>query len=218
MTERLPRPDGGKIRDTAIDVGEIVSFVAGDELLRVHPSGGAHPVAWNEFRAWGPTGSRFDHQARPVGRHATRRIAYLTYGPEAFTAALGEFFQDDNGTVMPFDLTRRSPRVVSLALAADLQLLQLASGWVTRAGGNQAIWSGARGTARDWARAIYRHHGDDVHGVAYPSSVWGPGRCVALWERAEPTMPDAPLLTRALADPTMLVPIAVAAEKLGTYF
>ena len=90
------------------------------------------------------------------------------------------------------------------------------TGWMNRAGGNQAIRTGPRGVARDWARAIHRHH-KDVVGLVYGSSVWGPGRCVALWERASSPFPAAPTATRQLNDPGLRDAVRAAADELGTY-
>lgn len=215
MTERLPRPAAGRIRDASPLPGEITGLPIGTVLVRVHALGGQHPLGWDELRAFGPTTSR-DHHPPPRRVHPSRRIAYATIGGEAFTAALAEFFQDGAGGVGPMDLVTRTPTMTAFELDAGLTLLDLDSGWVTRAGGNQAIRTGPRGVARDWARAIYRHHGD-LDGLAYSSSVWGPGRCVALWERAEHALPSAPVLTRALDDPHLHVAVAIAAEQLGTF-
>ena len=93
--------------------------------------------------------------------------------------------------------------ITTFDLAADLALLDLESGWVTRAGGNQAFTSGLRSRSSEWARAIYRHV--QVHGLSYGSSVWAPGLCVALWERAAPSFPLSPLASRLLDDPARRV-------------
>lgn len=143
-------------------------------------------------------------------------MLYATYGRMAFTAALAECFQDDSGRAGPIDAHRNIPAMTIFPLEEPVQLLHLDSGWVTRAGGNQAIRSGPRARAREWARAIYRAY-PDIAGVAYGSSIWGPGPCVALWERAEHALPPSPEATRLLADNAMEPALAAAAEELGTY-
>jgi hypothetical protein len=126
-------------------------------------------MPWNETRSFGPTTSR-DHHSPPRRVHPTRCIAYLTYGAQRFVAALAEYFQDANGGVGPIDRSNGLPAITQFELAADIQLLDLDSGWVTRAGGNQAIISGRRSRARDWAQAIYSEH-PTIQGVAFGSSV-----------------------------------------------
>lgn len=217
MSERLPAPNGPRIKDTTIGADDLVVLKAGEKLTRIHELAGPHPVAWNEFRAWGPTRSRFDHQPPPPREHSTRRVAYFTFGETAFTAALAEYFQDDGGGIQPFDLVYRRPHMSVVSIALEVRVLDLGGGWVTRAGGNQAICAGSHRVAREWTRAIYRHH-SDLGGLAWGSSVWGAGRCLALWERALTAFPSAPDLHRALNDTAMAVPIAAAAEELGTYF
>ncbi|MCC5951145.1 MAG: RES domain-containing protein [Acidimicrobiia bacterium] len=216
MSERLLRPDAGRIRDTAPGAHDLAKLPAGATLVRVHPLGGVHPSAWNELRSFGPTKSRFDHQPPPRRNHPRRRIGYLTTGPTAFVAALAEHFQDDSGRVGPFDLAIGLPTITLFETAEDLTLLDLDAGWVTRAGGNQAIRSGPRGVCRDWARAIYRHH-TTLHGLAFGSSVWGPGRCIVMWERATGVFPAAPTATRRLDDPALAPAVMNAALTLGTY-
>lgn len=216
MTDRLPRPDGGRIRDSAPGADELIVVPEGTFLVRVHPLGGPRPTAWDELRAFGPTKSRFDHQPLPRRNHPSRRIAYVTTGPDAFVTALAEWFQDDGGGVGPFDLARGRPAITIIETAAELTLLDLDGGWVTRAGGNQAIRTGPRGVCRDWSRAIHRHH-RHVQGLAHGSSVWGPGRCLALWERAAPAFPEAPTATRLLDDPTLVGAVMDGAHQLGTY-
>lgn len=216
MSERLPRPDAARIRDTIPAAGEIAVLAPGTTFVRVHPLGGAHPIGWNELRSFGPTRSRFDHQPLPRRNHPTRRIAHLTTGPNAFVAALAEYFQDDAGGVGPFDSALRLPTITLFETALELSLLDLDSGWVTRAGGNQAIRTGPRGLCREWARAIHRHH-TNLHGLVFGSSVWGPGRCVVVWERAVGAFPAAPTATRRLDDPTIAPAVVNAALTLGTY-
>lgn len=216
MSEKLPPPPAAKIRATHIDDSELVVIDPGALLVRIHPLAGDHPCAWDELRAWGPTASRFDHQPPPPRTHPRRKVAYVTYGPEAFTAAIAEYFQDEGGGIGPIDRTHRAPQATVLSPTTQLRLLDLASGWVTRAGGNQAICSGPRRRAQEWARAIYKHHRKHIDGLAYPSSVWGPGRCAVLWEGARHALPDRPVATRALADPVLLDLVADASERLGT--
>lgn len=216
MSEHLPRPDAARIRDTVPTAEEIAVLPPGTTFVRVHPLGGTHPTGWNELRSFGPTKSRFDHQPLPRRNHPTRRIAYLTTGPNAFVAALAEYFQDDGGGVSPFDLALRLPTITLFETASELTLLDLDGGWVTRAGGNQAIRTGPRCVRRDWARAIYRHH-SNLHGIAFGSSVRGPGRCVAVWERAAAVFPATPTATRRLDDPAIAPAVMNAALTLGTY-
>lgn len=216
MSERLPRPDAARIRVTIPTEEELTVVAPGTIVVRVHELGGAHPTAWNELRSFGPTTGRFDHQPLPRRHHPTRRIAYLTSGPNAFVAALAEYFQDDGGGVAPFDLAFRQPMITMFETASELTLLDLDTGWVTRAGGNQAIRTGPRGVSRDWSRSIHRHH-TNLHGLAFGSSVWGPGRCLALWERAKTAFPATPTATRQLDDPTIALAVMNAAQRLGTF-
>lgn len=216
MTERLPHPDRSWVEATVVRTGDVTTIVAGTHLVRVHAHGGPHPMAWDEFRSYGPTTSRFDHQTVPRRDHPTRAIAYLAHGPTRFVCGLGEYFQDASGGVGPIDGAHREPVITQIEVSRDLRLLDLGSGWVTRAGGNQAIISGLRSRSRAWARAIYATH-TDIDGLAYDSSVWGPGRCIALWERGRDAFPLAPVTSRLLADPGMSTAVANAALDLGTY-
>jgi hypothetical protein len=216
LSERLPHPDRGRIASTLPRRGEFLRLRAGTALVRVHPTSGPWPCAWAEFRFFGPTSSRFDQQTLPKRVHRTRGIAYAARDTSAFTAAIAEYFQDGDGGVGPIDRRTNRPMITTFELAGDLTLLDLESGWVTRAGGNQAITSGLRSRSREWARAIHRHL--DVDGLSYGSSVWAPGRCVALWERAAPSLPSSPLASRLLDDPYLAPALASAAVDLGTYW
>jgi hypothetical protein len=216
LSERLNAPDRARIADTKVRPSDVVDLSAGTRVARIHALGGPRPMPWNGMRSYGPTTSRFDHHTLPRRSHPTRSIAYLTYGPTRFVAALAEYFQDANGGVGPIDRSNRQPAITQFELAADVHLLDLDSGWVTRAGGNQAIISGRRSRAREWARAIYAEH-PSIEGVAFGSSVWGPGRCIALWDRGSRAIPAAPLTSRTLDDPVLNAALANAAIALGTY-
>jgi len=216
LSERLGAPDRARIANVTIRGGDITHLVAATRVARIHPVGGPHPLAWNEMRSYGPTTSRFDHHTAPRRAHPTRSIAYLTDGPTRFAAALAEYFQDANGGVGPIDRSNRQPAITQFELAGDLQLLNLDSGWVTRAGGNQAITSGRRSRAREWARAIYSAH-PGIEGLAFGSSVWAPGHCIALWDRGSAVIPAGPLTSRTLDDPVLDAALANAAVALGTY-
>jgi len=215
VSELLPPPNPARIAATPPRRAEKVQLAAGTTLLRIHPLNGPYRTTWNQFRSFGPTGSRFDHHPSPPRLHSTRAVMYCTTGSDAFITAVAEYFQDDAGGVAPLDRRVHHPNAAAFRLAAPMTLLDLSSGWVTRAGGNQAIVSGRRSTARAWARAVYDTH-TDLDGVLYPSSIWGPGRCVALWERGVDAVPATPQLHRSLADPALDAPLADAAERLGT--
>ena len=222
MSERLPPPVAARVRATVPRPDELAVLPAGTLVVRVHSLGGPHPSAWDAMRDWGPTKSRFDHHPPPP-RAQRRAIAYLAWGTDAFTTALAEYFQDDSGAgVGPFDLVTSHPAITLLELATEVVLLDLSGPWTTRAGGNQAVGNGRRWRSRQWARAVYAAFGNPgtahaAEGLAYRSSVWGPGHCAALWQTARSAFPPAPLATRLLDDPGARPALAKAAEKLGSY-
>jgi hypothetical protein len=220
VSERLPAPDTAAIEAAVPRLKgkskEVLVLKPGDKFVRVHRVAGPHPTAWDQFRFWGPTQSRFDHHLPPPSDEE-RGILYAAHGSTSFTVAIAEYFQDDSGAgVGPIDPLLYSPMITLFTIAEEIPLLDLDSGWVTRAGGNQAIKTGPRDVARDWARAIYDLHQDKVLGLAYGSSVWGPGRCVALWETASDMLPADPSWSRLMSDPALGSAIAKSAEDLET--
>lgn len=222
MSEKLPAPDASRITRTRPTEEELLVLPVGTRFVRVHPLGGKRPRRWNEMRTWGPTKSRFDHHVPPP-HDQDRAIAYVSHGHNAFTAALAECFQDASGKgVGPVETVRRRLNMTVFDSAVDVVLLNLDSGWVTRAGGNNAISSGSRARAREWARAMYEAFGrigsePYIQGLAYRSSVWPPGQCAALWETAREVFPGSTASSRLLADPAFANALSNAAEELETY-
>lgn len=215
MSEQLPSPDLARVAATKPDVTRLQ---AETRLARVHYLGGSHPTGWDEMRHFGPTTSRFDHHPLPQDHHPDHGIAYLTTGNRAITTACAEVFQRADGSgVGPIDRTRRRPALAIFALASDITLLDLTTGWIARAGGNAAICSGPRTVCREWARAIHQAHGDTIDGIVYPSSVWPPGRCVAVWADALRVFPVTPIIARDLNDNRLDLWLDAAADALNTY-
>lgn len=216
MSEDLPAPEADRVSKAVPTGDEILVLGAGTRIVRIHPLGGKHPSAWNALRDFGPTRSRFDHHLPPP-RSQERKIAYLAHGDNRMTGAVAEFFQDGTGAgVRPLDLVAGDPQMTSFELARPIRLLDLDTGWITRAKGNQAVRSGRRSRSREWARAIYDHYGDKVSGLAFGSSVWGPGRNIALWESGAPALPDHPSASRPLRDPALRIPLSHIARDLAT--
>ncbi len=179
---------------------------AGTRLWRIYATAGAHPSAWNAFRYFGPTAARFDPHDPPP--HAqTKGILYAAR--QAITC-LAEVFQDTH----VIDRASRAPWLVGFELQRSAVLLDLTGAWPTRAGASMAINTGPRPRARRWSRAIYAAYAD-VDGILYASSMHANQPAVALYERAQPFMPAAPIFNRALADPALLNRLATAAGRLG---
>jgi hypothetical protein len=177
----------------------------GTRLWRVYFAGGAHPVAWNGFRFFGPTTARFDHHDLPK-RVQAKGILYAAAGA---TTCLAEVFQ----ATRVIDRNSGQPWLVGFETIAELTLLDLAGTWPTQAGASMAINSGPRPRARNWSRLIASTY-TRIHGLYYPSSMHANQPSVALYERANGAMPTVPVFNRALADPTLAARLGTAARRI----
>jgi hypothetical protein len=220
VTERLPAPDTTKL--PVLDGGDVRVLDRGQLIGRIHAQAGSRPSRWDEFRAFGPTTSRFDHQPPPRRVHPSRAVLYGApalpglAGPvtPVLATCLAECFRD-RGVI---ELSRDSPYFAVFRTARAVRLLDLAdTTWVTRAGGNAAISSGLRSVARQWARTIYRHYtgADAVDGLIDTCSNIPSARSLVLWERARDAVPARPLVHRPLADPSLRAELEVYATDLG---
>lgn len=180
--------------------------MAGSVLWRVYFAGGAHPVAWDTFRHFGPTNSRFDHHPPPpsVQSHG------VLYGAENGPTCLAEVFQQTR----VIDRSRDAPWLVSFATMRDLTLLSLRDTWPTRAGASMAINTGRRDRARRWSQSCYKAY-PAIDGLWYSSSMHGNKPAVALYERAISAMPAHPTFHRALADAAIYPALSNAAASVG---
>lgn len=181
---------------------------AGDLLWRIYFRGGRYPVDWNQFRHFGPTSSRFDHQFPPP-KNQSRGILYAAGEANGVMTAIAEIFQETKVV----DRHRDSPWLAGFRLERDARLLDTTGLWPIRAGGNMALNSGARVLSRMWSRRIYRSY-SDMDGIWYPSSLTNQP-AVALYERAGPCLPSVPHFNRALADPTILGGLSQLAASLN---
>lgn len=206
MTKFPEPPSPEALADLGADIH---SLPTATRVWRVYFQSGAHPTTWDEFRAWGPTDSRFDHHLPPP-RVQARRILYGAVGPAAAITTIAEVFQ----ATRVVERESRAPVWVAFDTARELRLLDLLGPWPTRAGASGAITTGPRGRARRWSQAIYVAF-PDVDGIRYGSSMNPNQPCIALFERAMTTMPARPAFHRQLLDPAVLTLLKNACAKLG---
>jgi hypothetical protein len=190
-----------------------ITLAAGTLLWRVYFRGGRYPTDWSTFRAFGPTGSRFDHHDRdPTGKPwvQSRKILYAALD---VTTCLAEIFQE----ARTIDRRTSTPYLAAFRLATEVVLLDLTGAWPTRSQyASMVINSGPRPRARKWARAIYEAY-PHIQGLHYASSMHANQPCVAVWERAEAAhcMPPTPTVNRALTEPGLQVVLINASAVLG---
>jgi hypothetical protein len=182
------------------------TLASGTRLWRIYPAAGRHLVAWNHFRFFGPTNSRFDHQDPPP-KNQSKGILYTALDP---TTCLAEFFQ----VTRIIDRSSGAPWLAALDTTGTIPLLDLTGTWPTLAGASMAINSGPRPCARKWSRAIYAAY-PTLEGLLYSSSMHANRPSIALYERALSAPPAAPAFHRALSDPTLLPRLSAAANTLG---
>lgn len=197
----------------ALRPGDVLSWT--EPLLRIYSSAGPYAVTWNDFRRFGPVSTmRFDHHPPPPRVHSVRGVSYLAGagpGVDPFEVAVLERFQ--HGIV---DTATGAPRFALWEPRRALRLLDLSgSTWLARAGGNTALMSGARGTARAWARQIYQEYYSDIDGLVWSSSVLPPGRSLVLFEQARSALPASPDSDRPLSEPFLLPALTRICEKYG---
>ncbi len=194
---------------------DILVLPKGTALCRIFFRGGFHPVEWNEFRFWGPAGSRFDHHERdPAGNPTTGlRGIYYAAGKGALSGlgiCLAEVFQLSR--VIDTDLN--NPWFTAFSTERELKLLDLRGPFVTRMGASSAISSGAKGRAQRWSKALYEAF-PDVDGIVYPPSMGGGCDAFALYKKSTNALPSAPRFHRPLNDPSLSPEILRAASKIG---
>lgn len=177
------------------------------QLWRVYFRSGEHPSRWNQFRTFGPTDARFDHQiegSRGVGR----AVMYLALNP---VTCFAEVFQKTR----TIHRAHRQPTLVGFGLTSSLKLLDLTGSFPTRIGASMGLMTGARAVARRWARELYAAY-PQAQGFAYPSSMHANAVAIVLNDRvAATTLPRSPSFHRALADASMLTVLKNAAREHG---
>ncbi|MBI4491465.1 MAG: RES family NAD+ phosphorylase [Chloroflexi bacterium] len=178
----------------------------GTLLFRLYFRGGNHPTTWNTFRAYGPTGARFDHHTYPR-RVQERRTSYAAL---SLRTCIAEVFQQ-TGVI---DMTTNEPAVAGFHTAAAPQLLDLSGHWPTAAGASMAINTGAHARARAWSRTLHAAY-PTAQGLWYCSSMDANAACLALYERAEAALPPTPAAHFVLGDPRLRAPLIRYATVLN---
>ena len=190
----------------------LITLPAGSALARVYYTSSAHPLAWNQFRSFGPLNFRWDHHLPTVGGEPREQGRAVYYAAANAVTCLAEVFQ----ATRRIDRVYQAPWLVIFNTLRALSLLDLTGDFATPMGASMAIHSGSRGRARGWARDLYEAFAD-AEGLVCASSMHGGAPAFALNERAlRATMfPPHPEFHRALADDVLLDPLKHAAQALG---
>jgi hypothetical protein len=206
---KLGRPPSAEAL-RALDPPRVTLTAGQSRLARIYYASGPYAVAWNQFRAWGPArNARFDHylpDESGAGQMQSRKVLYCA---RQGVTCIAEVFQ----TTRVVDRFSNDPYLCVFSPARDLKLLDLTGRFATRMGASLAIHSGPRHFAREWARALYEAF--DFDGLLYLSSMDSGAKAIALNERAQNAMPDAPLSNRALGDALLTDTIDAHTLRLG---
>jgi hypothetical protein len=204
---KLPNPPDGLARIPP----ELKTLPAGAELWRIYKRGGRHPVLWNTFRSFGPLRTaRFDHHLPGEDGAPRSQDRMILYAASEIATCLAEFFQDTR------TISRDAEEVclVGFQLRLEVVLLDLTGVWPTQAGASMAINSGPRSRSRLWSQTVYEAY-PEVQGFYYASSMHANRPAFALYERAQPALPAAPVFNRPLSDPALLGDLDRAAGILN---
>jgi hypothetical protein len=197
---KFPEPPGVERLKNLTSVTKTLS--AGFRVYRIFRASGAHPVYWNTFRYFGPTSARFDHHfTDPKGNPQVdkRGIMYGVVGDEAVPTCLAEVYQN----ARTIDRKLGSPVLCAFTLTERLFLLDLTGPFATQIGASMAINTGTRKRARRWAQQLYDAF-PNVHGIYYPSSMYGNNPAIALFEGAAHALPASAVIHRQLDDPELI--------------
>lgn len=179
-------------------------------LWRVFRTEGAHALAWNELRRYGPVpGMRFDPHPPPTGMHADSGVMYAATSPHT---ALGEVYQ----ATRLIDRSVGGATIVAWVPSRPLVLLDLTTNWPVLNGAAASMMMDDKHTTQAWARAIDERHGKDFDGLYHRSSI-NNEPLVTLFRRARqvasfpPRVSFSALLSDTLADEL----VAQAKKRLG---
>ena len=194
---------------------EIITLPQNSSLCRIFFRGGSHPVEWNEFRFWGPAGSRFDHhEADPAGNPTSGPRGIYYAAAKGTLSGLGVCLAEVFQSSRVIDADSNKPWFVIFFTASDLKLLDLRGPFATRMGASAAINTGAKKRAQRWSKALYEAF-PTVDGIIYPSSMGGSSDAFALYERAAGAFPARPRFHRPLNDPSLSAEILNASSQIG---
>jgi hypothetical protein len=190
----------------------LITLPAGSALARVYYTSSAHPLAWNQFRSFGPLNFRWDHHLPTVAGEPREQGPTVYYAAANAVTCLAEVFQ----ATRRIDRVYQAPWLVIFNTLRALSLLDLTGDFATRMGASMAIHSGSRVRARGWARDLYEAFAG-AEGLVCASSTHGGAPAFALNERAlrATLFPPHPEFHRALADDVLLDPLKHAAQALG---
>ncbi len=182
------------------------------ELARIYYTSSGHPLAWNEFRSFGPLNFRWDHHVPTGAGGPVEQARGIYYAAADATTCLAEVFH----ATRRIDRVYQAPWLVVFKTLEPLVLLDLTGDFATRTGASMAIHPGSRLRARGWARDLYEAV-PDAQGILYASSIHGGAPAFTFNERAlrAPLFPPHPEFHRALADDVLLDPLKHAAQALG---
>src|SRR5882757_9049938 len=157
----------------------VITLPAGSTLARVYYTSSAHPLAWSQFRSFGPLNFRWDHHLTTVAGEPRDQERAVYYAAANAVTCLAEVFQ----ATRRIDRVYQAPWLVVFNTLRPLLLLDLTGDFATRMGASMAIHSGSRGRARGWARDLYDAY-PEIQGILYAASMHGGQHAIALNERA----------------------------------
>jgi hypothetical protein len=178
----------------------------GEPLWRVHRTAGAHVVAWNELRHFGPIDTmRFDPHDPPPHTQAKG----VSYNALDVPTLLAEMFAQTRF----INLTRGDPYLTAWTTTRHLTLLDLTGTWPIRNGVSYTINTGRRDHCRAWARAIISAW-PALDGLWHHSSLTG-RPLVTIFTSAADTFPAAPDFSSPLSHPGLFSTLQAAASQIS---
>lgn len=199
---KLPRRPPG---DLSITDADLIGWDG--RLMRVHPTAGAHALAWHRLRHFGPVSARFDPHPPPPREHPDFAVQYAAGDLET---VLAEVFQA-TGTVTVN--VPGGPHLTIWKPTRPLRLLDLTGLWPIRNGASLVIASGPHSVCRAWSHAIACHP-VRVDGLLYTSTMTA-GPAAALFRPSADAYPAHPSLSMPLGHPGLVGAVRAAARRIG---
>ncbi len=183
----------------------ITQIEAGTELWYIAQYNYSRGTELPTFRFTGPW-ARFDHHLAPNDER--RGVLYISTEPP-----LLELLGVAGRTPGAFTIGSTKPWLIGFVTTRPLNLLDLTSTWLMRAGADMRLMVGeGYSFSQAWSRAIYEQF-PRVDGLLYSSRFDQSKIIIALYERSADALPAYPKFSRPLADPQLLPVLTEIAQR-----